>query len=232
MKVVEKKQARQDGFIGRLALSVLLFLLGGFFVLYRIRKNSVHLQIEASLAFFYTLLQQHQGWLILSLFLLPTFGIPLSPLLLTAGTIWRFPMALGICSFAIGSNLVFSYFFYQRCLHRWLLKLIFHNQPLRKPKSFSRLTSLRWCFLIQLIPHLPYSAQCYILANVKEVRFWHYWSISWAVQFAWAIGFISMGKAILSKQWGFTIVGIFLILIVFTYQRFVHYRKMGRKHLE
>lgn len=232
MKVVEEKQTCQAGLIGKFALFILLLLLGSFFIFYKIRKDSIHLQWEESLAFFHTLLQQHQGLLIVSLFLLPTFGIPLSPLFLIAGSIWRFPVALWICFLAIGTNLVLSYFFYQRCVHRWLLKLVFHNQPLRHPKSFTRRTSLRWCFLIQLIPHLPYSAQCYLLANIKEVRFWHYWSISWVVQFAWAIGFISAGKAIVSKQWGFTILGIFFLFIYFTYQKFAHYRQIGRKNLE
>ena len=218
----------QSGFIGKIALFVFLALSLGAFMVYLSRTGDSSSLFREALAGFYNLVHRHPWLLVLSLLFLPTFGVPISPLLVLAGSCWNLEVALKIVFVCIGFNLIFSYFFYQRCLNRFLIKLIFRNKQIRRPRPNTRFNSLRWCLLIQLIPHLPYSVQCYILATLKEVRFCHYLAVSWLVQFIWAIGFVCGGRAIYTGHFGLTIFCVFLVILYTLYRCFAHYRTQGR----
>ena len=218
----------RGGFVGKVALLVFLALSLGAFAVYLVRTSGSSSLFRETLAGFYNLVHQHPWLLVLSLLFLPTFGVPISPLLILVGSRWELRTALWIGFVTIGFNLIFSYFFYKRCLNRFLLKLIFRNKPVQKPHVSTYFDSIRWCFLIQMIPHLPYSAQCYLLATLKEVRFCHYLAVSWLVQFIWAIGFVCGGRAITTGHFGLTIFCVFLIVVYTLYRCFRHYRKQGK----
>ena len=226
--VFRKRRLLCGGFIGKVALFLLLLLLVGLFWIYFDRKNGGFSVFSSLLSDLYAFAQRHSWFLVLSLLFLPTFGVPLSPLSVLAGSCWDLYVAFNVVFVCIGFNLTFSYFFYKKCLNRFLAALIFRNRQIRKPRPNTRLNSIRWCLLVQLIPHLPYSAQCYILATLKEVHFWHYLSISWVVQCIWAVGFICSGKAIVSKHFGLALFCVILLAAYITYRCFCHYRKQGR----
>lgn len=226
--VFGKEQDPRSGFVGKVVLSFfLLFAVGGF-VVYLSRTGDFSSTFRDCLVAFYGFAKQHPWFLVLSLLFLPTFGVPIAPLLVLTGSCWDLEVALKIVFACIGFNLILSYFFYKRCLNRFLLKLIFRNKQIRQPRPNTRFNSLRWCLLIQLIPHLPYSVQCYILTTLKEVRFCHYLAVSWLIQFIWAIGFVCGGRAIYTGHCGLTIFCVFLIVVYTLYRWFAHYRTQGR----
>lgn len=222
-----KRRNPCGGFIGKVALLLFLSLSVGIFVVYLSRKGSLSSTFRDYLTTFYVFAKQHPWFLVLSLLFLPTFGIPIVPLLILAGSCWNLEVALKIVFVCIGFNLIFSHFFYKRCLNRFLIKLIFRNKQIRQPRPNTRFSSLRWCLLIQLIPHLPYSVQCYILATLKEVRFCHYLAVSWLVQFIWAVGFVCGGRAIYTGHFGLTIFCVFLVVVYVLYRWFCRWRRQG-----
>lgn len=175
---------------------------------------------------FYRWVGGHAGLLVLSLLFLPTFGVPISPLWILSGMLWGIHVSLTLCFLCIGFNLVFSYFFYRKCFNSWLYKIILRNKPLPKIPYNSRGRSLRLVLLIQLIPHMPYSVQTYILSSLREVNFWHYMSISWIFQFAWACGFIFGGESIKLGQWGLTILCLILIGSYLTCRGYYYYKNI------
>ena len=223
-----KERNPRGGFVGGVVLLLFLSLTVGMFVVYLSRTGSSSSTFRDCLAAFYGFAKQRPWFLVLSLLFLPTFGVPIAPLLILAGSCWNLEVALKIVFVCIGFNLVFSYFFYKRCLNRFLMRLIFRNKQIRQPRPNTRFNSLRWCLLIQLIPHLPYSVQCYILTTLKEVRFCHYLAVSWLVQFIWAVGFVCGGRAIYTGHFGLTIFCVFLVVVYTLYRCFAHYRTQGR----
>ena len=227
-----KERNPRGGFVGGVVLLLFLSLTVGMFVVYLSRTGSLSSTFRDYLAIFYVFAKQHPWFLVLSLLFLPTFGVPIAPLLILAGSCWNLEVVLKIVFVCIGFNLIFSYFFYQRCLNRFLIKLIFRNKQIRQPRPNTRFNSLRWCLLIQLIPHLPYSVQCYILATLKEVRFCHYLAVSWLVQFIWAVGFVCGGRAIYTGHFGLTIFCVFLLVVYVLYRCFCRWRRQRRDALE
>jgi uncharacterized membrane protein YdjX (TVP38/TMEM64 family) len=227
-----KERNLRGGFIGRVALLLFLSLSFGIFVVYLSRAGGSSSVLREFLAAFYDLAKQHPWFLVLSLLFLPTFGVPIAPLLILAGSCWNLEVALKIVFVCIGFNLIFSYFFYKRYLNRFLMKLIFRKKQIRQPRPNTRFNSLRWCLLIQFIPHLPYSVQCYILAALKEVRFCHYLAVSWLVQFIWAVGFVCGGRAIYMGHFGLTIFCVFLVVVYVMYRCFYLWRRQGKNTLE
>lgn len=219
------KRQNSHGFISKISLIGLFSLLGVFVLAYLASQGEYFSYLHQQLALFYNLIKHHAGLLLFSLLFLPTFGIPLSPMLVCTGALWPIKSACVISFCCIGFNLVFSYFFYKKCLNRFLFSLIFRHAKLPEIPTDRRLTSLRWCFLIQLIPHIPYSIQCYILATLKDVHFWHYLSISWLMQSLWAIGFICSGQAILSGQLGWAVFSALILGIYLTYRYGSRFRK-------
>ena len=222
----------RGGFVGKVVLLLFLSFSVGVFVVYLSRTGVLPLISREFLVTFYGFAKRHAWFLVLSLLFLPTFGVPITPLLVLAGACWNLEIALKIIFICIGFNLIFSYFFYKRCLNRFLLKLIFRSKPIRQPRPNTRFNSLRWCLLIQLIPHLPYSVQCYILATLKEVRFSHYLAVSWLVQFIWAVGFVCGGRAIYTGHCGLTIFCVFLLVVYVMYRWFCRWRRLGKNTLE
>lgn len=181
--------------------------------------------LQEVLAVFYRYIEQHAWYVVFSLLFLPTFGLPISPLLILAGALWGIKIGLTISFICIGFNLVFSYLFYRKCLNKFLFKLIFRKKQLPDFSNETQRGSLKMVFLIQLIPQLPYVAQCYILSTLKNINFWHYLSISWIFQALWAVGFICGGSSIVSKQWEITFACFILLAIYLTYKGFRFYFK-------
>lgn len=227
-----KEQDPRSGFVGEVVLLLFLLFAVGMFAVYLSRMGSSPSTFRDYLAAFHGFAKQHPWFLVLSLLFLPTFGVPIAPLLILAGSCWNLEVALKIVFVCIGFNLVFSYFFYKRYLNRFLMKLIFRNKQIRQPRPNTRFNSLRWCLLIQLIPHLPYSVQCYILATLKEVRFCHYLAVSWLVQFIWTVGFVCGGRAIYTGHFGLTIFCIFLVVVYVTYRWVCRWRRQGNDNAE
>ena len=137
-----KGQDPRNGFVGKIALLLFLSLSAVVFVVYLSRTGSSLSAFRDCLAAFYGFAKQHPWFLVLSLLFLPTFGIPIAPLLILAGSCWNLEVALKIVFICIGFNLILSYFFYKRCLNRFLIKLIFRNKQIRQPRPNTRFNSL------------------------------------------------------------------------------------------
>ncbi len=215
------------GFVGQVGL----FLLVLFFIL----VYFVYLSCQADflstfrLLFsqFYFFISSNVWVLLLALFFLPTFGIPVSPLFVLVGATLGIKLGLLASCIAIGFNLSFSYIFYKKCLNPFFLRLILRKKSLQKINLNAHLSSLRWVLLIQLIPQIPYAVQCYILASLQQVNFWHYLGVSWVIQFLWAVGFVCGGQAILSQSYGLIWLCIGLFLVYWLHKKFRHYRQEG-----
>ena len=212
--------------MGALSLILLFTLVQVFILVYLSRTMDIMEAMRINLALFYNFLATHGWYIVLSLAFLPTFGIPISPIWILAGAVWQLKLSLIIVAICLFFNLVFSYFFYQKCFNQLIYKWILKNKQFPQLVRTDRMNSIKWVFLIQLMPQLPYAGQCYILSTVKEVNFWHYLSISWLFQFLWALGFILGGSAIKYGQWGLTIFGLILIAIYLTHKGFAYYRKL------
>ena len=203
-------------FIGIVQVGVLIYL----------TKTTDCLKIlQEALASFYSYIEQHAWYVVFSLLFLPTFGLPITPLLILAGALWGIKIGLIISFICIGFNLIFSYVFYRKCLNKLLFNLIFRRTKLPDLSCMQQNGSLKMVFLIQLIPQLPYVAQCYILSTLNNINFWHYLSISWGFQTLWAVGFICSGSSIISNQWGITFACFILLAIYLTYKGFRFYFK-------
>jgi SNARE associated Golgi protein. len=181
---------------------------------------------KTNLVLFYHFLSTHGWCMIAALAFLPTFGIPISPLWILAGVFWGIKLSLIIVALCLVFNLIFSYFFYQKCFNQILYKWILKKKDLTQLLHTDRLNSIKWCLLIQLIPQVPYMGQVYVLSSLKEVNFWHYLSISWLFQFLWAVGFILGGNALKYGQWGLMAFGLILLIIYLMHKGFARYRKL------
>ena len=214
-----------SGFIGVLGFLFLIVLMQVFILIYVSRTVNIVDAFKTNLALFYNFLSTHGWYIIISLAFLPTFGIPISPLWILVGTIWEIKLSLIIVAICLMFNLIFSYFFYQKCFNQILYKWILKKKNLTQLLHTNRLNSIKWCFLIQLMPQLPYAGQNYILSTLEEVNFWHYLSIGWLFQFLWATGFILSGNALKYGQWGLTVFGLILLAIYLTHKGFAYYKK-------
>lgn len=215
----------RTGSVAFVSLLAFILVFQILFLVYLTRTTNCWGVLRGLLASFYEFVEQHAWGVILSLLFLPTFGLPISPLLILAGVLWGVRIGLIICFICIGFNLVFSYVFYRKCLNRFLFKLIFRKTKIPYFSSASQKGSLKMVFLIQLIPQLPYAVQCYILSTLNNVDFWHYLSISWLFQFLWAVGFVCGGSSIISKRWEITFACFILLAIYLTYKGFYFYFK-------
>lgn len=228
MKKANRSQRTQGSFVGLTAFWSLLLLVQVFIAIYLFRTTDVGDVFKIWLSDFYGFISKHALLLLVGMLFFPTFGIPISPFFVLAGAIWGIRIGLTLCFLCIGFNLVFSYFFYRKCINKVIFKIIFRKKGIPEIKKRSDLSSFKWVFLIQLIPHLPYSAQCYILATLPDIRFWHYLGLSWIVQFIWACGFVCGGQAIKTGEWGLTIFCILLIGIFLTRKAYYYFKKLDK----
>ena len=215
-----------SGSIGLLVFICLIVLMQICILIYAGRAVNIVETFKTNLALFYDFLSTHGWYVIAALAFLPTFGIPISPLWILAGVFWGIKLSLVIAALCLVFNLIFSYFFYQKCFNQLLYKWILKKKNLTQLFYTDRLNSIKWCFFIQLMPQLPYVGQVYVLSTLKEVNFWHYLSISWLFQFLWAAGFILGGNALKYGQWGLTVLGLILLAIYLTHKGFAYYKKL------
>lgn len=215
-----------SGFAGMFAFMMLIVLIQVFVLIYLSRTVNVFEAFKTNLTLFYHFLSTHGWYVIAALAFLPTFGFPISPLWVLAGVIWGMKLSLVIVAICLIFNLIFSYFFYKKCFNQLIYRWILKRKNLTHLIQTSRMNSIKWCFLIQLMPQLPYAGQSYILSTIEEVHFWHYLSISWLFQFLWALGFILGGNALKYGQWGLTIFGLILLAIYLTHKGFAYYKKL------
>ena len=228
MKKANRSQKTRGSFVGLVAFGLLILLVQTFILVYLLRTTNVGDIFKIWFSNFYTFISKHALLLLIGMLFLPTFGIPISPFFVLAGAVWGVRIGLTLCFLCIGFNLVFSYFFYRKCINKVIFRIIFRRRGIPEIKKRSDLSSFKWVFLIQLIPHLPYSAQCYILATLQDIRFWHYLGLSWIVQFLWACGFVCGGQAIKTGEWGLTIFGILFIGIFLTRKAYQHFKKLNK----
>lgn len=214
------------GFVGVLGLTLLIVLLQVFVLIYVCRTGNFFDSFRRGLSLLYDFLSSHRWYIVGALAFLPTLGFPISPLWILAGALWGMRISLTIVAVCLVFNLVFSYLFYQRCFNRLLYKWLLKKKRLTRLLRTDRMNSIKWCFLIQLMPQLPYAGQCYVLSTIEEVNFWHYLSISWVFQFLWALGFILGGNALKYGQLGLTIFGLILLVVYLTYKGFEYYKKL------
>ncbi len=226
MKKANRSQKIKGSFVGLITFWSLLVFIQVLVLIYILRNTSCLEIVRLNLSNFYLFISNHALYLLLGMLFLPTFGIPISPFFIISGAVWGIRIGLTFCFLCIGFNLIFSYFFYKKCINKFIFKLIFRNKEIPKMKKHSSFNSFKWVFLVQLIPHLPYSVQCYILATLKDVYFWHYLSLSWIFQFIWACGFVCGGQAIKTGKWGITIFCIIIIGSFLTRKAYQYFKQI------
>ncbi len=176
----------------------------------------------------YHYLSQHGWWVVAGLLFMPTFGLPISPLWILAGTLWGVKLGFFISFVCLGFSLIFSYIFYKKCLNKLLFTIIFRGKKVPSFRPTSRLTSMKWVLLIQLVPQIPYVLQCYVLSTLREVQFVHYLSLSWIFQAFWAYGFIYGGNILKTGQWGMMLFVIIFVGAYLTYKGYRYYKDFDK----
>ena len=223
-----------SGFVGTISLWLLVIFLQVFLFIYLSRQMDVFAVLQKNCSLIFGFLENHPWGIIFALLLAPSFGVPTSLLWILSGALWGIKTGMFICFICLGVNLIFSYFFYKNCVNKFLSRCFFKDKfPSlacnANNANASRLVSIKWVFLLQLIPHMPYIAQCYILATLKEVNFWHYLSISWFAQSLWAFGFICLGYTLKAGQWGITLFAIIFMAIYLTRKGYHYFKKLDKK---
>lgn len=143
--------------------------------------------------------------------LLPAFGLPVTAFYLAAGAV--FPLWISLVGTAIGLavNIAISYWMARkwfRHLIEWLLKKTRYSIPAVAATDHIRLT-----LFLRLMPGPPFFLQSYILGMV-EVPFPTYFFISWSTQVLIASGFIILGSAFYSSDFGRVLIGIVLVILL------------------
>ena len=189
-----------------LCFSLISFILGG--ILYKYIDLSV---IFASFkACINTLGKLNPIVYMISISVLPAFGVPVSLFYIVSGLAYDLNTALVVSSIGIMNNLLLTY---------WLTKSFLHKpiQGFLLKKGFPRVKVpaeevLKITLLIRILPGLPFFLQSYLL-GIISIPFLPYFIISILTQFMWAVLYIIFGNALHESSWGFVISAILAIVV-------------------
>lgn len=143
--------------------------------------------------------------------LLPAFGLPVTAFYLASGAV--FPLWISLVGTAAGLavNIAISYWM----ARKWFRHLI--EKMLRRTRysipAVAATDHVRLTLFLRLMPGPPFFVQSYILGMV-EVPFPTYFFISWGTQILIASGFIILGSAFYSSDFGRVLIGIVLVVLL------------------
>jgi uncharacterized membrane protein YdjX (TVP38/TMEM64 family) len=146
----------------------------------------------------------------LAMAILPAFGAPISVFTLTAGPAFGLSVSIPAAAAAMLVNMTLNYWIARRWMRpavEWFLRRTHYKIPRAKAENHRMLT-----VLVRLTPGLPYFAQGYVL-GLAEVRFWVYLSISFAIQYSFALGFLIFGEALMKGRVGLVITAVGILAI-------------------
>jgi uncharacterized membrane protein YdjX (TVP38/TMEM64 family) len=136
---------------------------------------------------------------------LPAFGAPISVFTLVAGPAFGLAISIPAAAAAMLVNMTINYWVARRWLRpavEWFFRHTSYKIPRSKAENHRMLT-----VLVRLTPGLPYFAQGFVL-GLAEVRFWVYLPISFAIQYAFALGFLIFGEALMKGRTGMIIAAV------------------------
>jgi uncharacterized membrane protein YdjX (TVP38/TMEM64 family) len=142
---------------------------------------------------------------------LPAFGAPISVFTLTAGPAFGLEISIPAAAAAMIVNMTINYWVARRWMRpavEWFLRHTHYKIP-RATAENSRMFTL----FVRLTPGLPYFAQGYVL-GLAEVPFRTYLVISFAVQYAFALGFLIFGEALMKGRSGLIIAAVVILIVV------------------
>lgn len=143
--------------------------------------------------------------------LLPAVGLPVSAFYLAAGAV--FPLWISLVGTAAGLavNIAITYWMARKWF-RHLIERLLRRTRYRIP-AVAATDHVRLTLFLRLMPGPPFFLQSYILGMV-EVPFPTYFFISWATQVLIASGFIILGSAFYSSDFGRVLIGIVLVILL------------------
>ncbi|HEY5551315.1 MAG TPA: VTT domain-containing protein [Opitutaceae bacterium] len=142
---------------------------------------------------------------------LPAFGAPISIFTLTAGPAFGLAISIPAAAAAMIVNMTINYWVARRWLRptvEWFLR---HTQ-FKIPRASAENSKI-FTLLVRVTPGLPYFAQGYVL-GLAEVPFRIYLPISFAVQYAFALGFLIFGEALMKGRVGLIVAGATILIAV------------------
>ena len=141
---------------------------------------------------------------------LPAFGAPISIFTLTAGPAFGLAISIPAAAAAMVVNMTINYWVARRWLRptvEWFFRHTSYKIPRSKAENHRMLT-----VLVRLTPGLPYFAQGFVL-GLAEVRFWIYLTISFAIQYSFALGFLIFGEALMKGRVGLIITAVVILVV-------------------
>lgn len=142
---------------------------------------------------------------------LPAFGAPITAFTLTAGPAFGLAVSIPAAAAAMIVNMTLNYWIARRWLRpavEWFFRHTSYTIPRSKAENHRMLT-----VLVRLTPGLPYFAQGFVL-GLAEVRFWVYLPVSFAIQYAFALGFLIFGEALMKGRVGLIIAAVAILIFV------------------
>jgi uncharacterized membrane protein YdjX (TVP38/TMEM64 family) len=192
------------GMIVKLALVALALAVLAWFML-----RGVDLRAVAESAIDW--LREAGPWVFfLAMAILPAFGAPISVFTLVAGPAFGLAISIPAAAAAMLVNMTLNYWIARRWMRpavEWFLRHTHYKIPRAKAENHRILT-----VLVRLTPGLPYFAQGYVL-GLAEVRFWVYLTISFAIQYSFALGFLIFGEALMKGRVGLIITAVGILVI-------------------
>lgn len=143
--------------------------------------------------------------------LLPAVGLPVSAFYLASGAV--FPLWISLIGTAAGLavNITITYWMARKWF-RHLIEKLLRKTRYRIP-AVAATDQVRLTLFLRLMPGPPFFVQSYILGMV-EVPFPTYFFISWGTQILIASGFIILGSAFYSSDFGRVLIGIVLVVLL------------------
>jgi len=165
-----------------------------------------------------------------SMALLPSFGVPLSPFSLTAGSVFAptlgMPLVIVLALAAVTFNIMLSYYLARRAFRPLLEKLMVRLGYKLPEVAAGDATDL--IILLRVTPGVPFPVQNYLL-GLAQVPVVKYAVISCAVQWSFNAAFILFGDALLHGKGKLALLGLcgLVALTVGTQLLRKHYGKKG-----
>ena len=144
-----------------------------------------------------------------SMALLPSFGVPLSPFSLTAGSVFAptlgMPLVIVLALTAITFNIMLSYYLARRAFRPLLEKLMVRLGYKLPEVAAGDATDL--IILLRVTPGVPFPVQNYLL-GLAQVPVVKYAVISCAIQWSFNAAFILFGDALLHGKGKLALLGL------------------------
>lgn len=175
-------------------------------------------------------LVDHPWALIAALVFLPGLPIPASPLLFTAGVVWREQpfMAVGLSVFAISLNLTWTYWLAAGPGRRLVEKLLTATQ-IQIP-DLPRGDHLRLILIMKLTPGIPFFLQNYLLGFLRA-PFFLYLPISILCNGIIGAGFVLSGVGLADGNLKPAITGVSLLVLGVVFTQFIR-KWLAKKRLK